>query len=85
MPDGAVAPGPRLLPESSGRRLNDGKPDPAGRYLVGSLCLGGASSAETQSRSLRVSGRDRQQTRTSAMFPDTVGSPRLRYSDSSNT
>lgn len=44
--DGEVVPGPRLLPASSGRRLNDGKPDPAGRYVVGSLCLNGPSSAE---------------------------------------
>ncbi|MCU1438261.1 MAG: SMP-30/gluconolactonase/LRE family protein [Naasia sp.] len=37
--DGSVTPGPRILPQDSGRRLNDGKPDPAGRYVVGSLDL----------------------------------------------
>ena len=39
-PDGGMRAGPELLPPRSGRRLNDGKPDPAGRYLVGSLSLG---------------------------------------------
>ncbi|MFP3712666.1 SMP-30/gluconolactonase/LRE family protein [Puerhibacterium sp. TATVAM-FAB25] len=38
-PAGVVRPGPRILPPGSGRRLNDGKPDPAGRFLVGSLHL----------------------------------------------
>lgn len=38
-PSGTVRPGPRILPPGSGRRLNDGKPDPAGRFLVGSLHL----------------------------------------------
>ncbi len=45
-PDGRVTPGPRVLPAGSGRRLNDGKPDPAGRYVVGSLSLTGASTTE---------------------------------------
>ncbi len=44
--DGTISPGPRLLPSGSGRRLNDGKPDPAGRYVVGSLRLDGASTSE---------------------------------------
>jgi sugar lactone lactonase YvrE len=35
--DGAVAPGPRLLPEGGGRRLNDGRCDPDGVFLVGSM------------------------------------------------
>ncbi|UOE43484.1 SMP-30/gluconolactonase/LRE family protein [Agromyces larvae] len=37
--DGSVASGPRLLPAGSGRRLNDGAPDPAGRFVVGSMSL----------------------------------------------
>lgn len=37
--EGAVTPGPRVLPEGSGRRLNDGKCDPAGAFLVGSMQL----------------------------------------------
>jgi sugar lactone lactonase YvrE len=36
-PGGAVTPGPRLLPEGSGRRLNEGRCDPDGVFLVGSL------------------------------------------------
>jgi sugar lactone lactonase YvrE len=44
--EGTVTRGPRLLPASSGRRLNDGRPDPAGRFVVGSLSLGGASHTE---------------------------------------
>ncbi|WP_426738211.1 SMP-30/gluconolactonase/LRE family protein [Plantibacter sp. 2H11-2] len=31
--------GPWILPPDSGRRLNDGKVDPAGRFLIGSLDL----------------------------------------------
>lgn len=34
------------VPRGSGRRLNDGKPDPAGRCVVGSLSLRGISSTE---------------------------------------
>jgi sugar lactone lactonase YvrE len=37
--DGRRIDGPRLLPPGVGRRLNDGKPDPAGRFLVGSLLM----------------------------------------------
>jgi sugar lactone lactonase YvrE len=37
--DGTVRPGRRILPPGSGRRLNDAKPDPAGRLLVGTLSL----------------------------------------------
>ena len=37
--EGDVTPGPRILPAGSGRRLNDGACDPAGRFLVGSLAL----------------------------------------------
>lgn len=43
---GRITPGPAILPDESARRLNDGKPDPAGRFLVGSLALHGASSHE---------------------------------------
>jgi sugar lactone lactonase YvrE len=38
-PDGAVTPGPAVLPAGSGRRLNDGACDPAGTFLVGSLAF----------------------------------------------
>jgi len=44
--EGHVTPGPRVLPPDSGRRLNDGKPEPGGRYVVGSLSLTGASTTE---------------------------------------
>ncbi|HEU0206530.1 MAG TPA: SMP-30/gluconolactonase/LRE family protein [Pseudolysinimonas sp.] len=36
---GALAAGPALLPADSGRRLNDGKVDPAGRFVVGTLMI----------------------------------------------
>lgn len=45
-PSGAVRPGPRVLARRSGRRLNDGKPDPAGRFVVGSLNLTSDDSTE---------------------------------------
>ncbi|MFF2347656.1 SMP-30/gluconolactonase/LRE family protein [Pseudarthrobacter sp. NPDC058119] len=45
-PDGLIEPGPDLVPAGSGRRLNDGKPDPHGRFLVGSLRMDGASDTE---------------------------------------
>ena len=35
--EGAVTPGPRVLPADGGRRLNDGKCDPDGAFLVGSM------------------------------------------------
>lgn len=38
--------GPRLIDGDASRRLNDGKPDPIGRYLVGSLSLAGPSKRE---------------------------------------
>ena len=38
-PDGLVSAGPRILPEHTASRLNDGACDPAGRFLVGSLAL----------------------------------------------
>ncbi|MEO8529369.1 MAG: SMP-30/gluconolactonase/LRE family protein, partial [Pseudolysinimonas sp.] len=34
-PTGEIVLGPRIVPPASGRRLNDGKPDPLGRFLVG--------------------------------------------------
>jgi sugar lactone lactonase YvrE len=37
--DGTLAAGPALLPADSGRRLNDGKVDPAGRFVVGTLLI----------------------------------------------
>jgi len=43
---GAVTHGPRLVPADSGRRLNDGKPDPSGRYLVGTLSMVGDTGSE---------------------------------------
>jgi sugar lactone lactonase YvrE len=39
-----VRPRRRILPPDSGRRLNDGKPDPAGRFLIGTLSLMGDTS-----------------------------------------
>ena len=44
--DGRLSAGPRLLPEGSGRRLNDGKPDPAGRFVVGTLAFGPSTTEE---------------------------------------
>jgi sugar lactone lactonase YvrE len=38
-PNGALSPGPEILPERVASRLNDGACDPAGRFLVGSLAL----------------------------------------------
>jgi sugar lactone lactonase YvrE len=45
-PSGDITVGPQILPNGSDRRLNDGKPDPAGRYIVGSLSLGDESAEE---------------------------------------
>jgi sugar lactone lactonase YvrE len=45
-PNGWFERGARLLPPDGSRRLNDGKPDPAGRFLVGSLCQLGSSKTE---------------------------------------
>jgi sugar lactone lactonase YvrE len=38
-PDGVIETGPVVLAADSGRRLNDGKPDPEGRFVVGTLKL----------------------------------------------
>ncbi|WP_394551947.1 SMP-30/gluconolactonase/LRE family protein [Agromyces sp. MMS24-JH15] len=46
-PTGELEDGPVLVAPGTGRRLNDGKPDPAGRYVVGSLRMDGPSHAET--------------------------------------
>ena len=46
-PDGDLARGPRVLPPGTGRRLNDGACDPAGRLVVGTLVLSGSSTHET--------------------------------------
>lgn len=54
--DGGLQAGPRLLPAGRQRRLNDGKPDPTGAFVVGSLSLGGQSSNETL---MRVDGDGR--------------------------
>ena len=43
---GSVDRGPELLSVHSGRRLNDGKPDPSGRYVVGTLSLDDDSTDE---------------------------------------
>ncbi|MEE6282246.1 SMP-30/gluconolactonase/LRE family protein [Georgenia sp. MJ170] len=43
---GEVTDGPVLLPAGAGRRLNDGLPDPVGRYLVGTLRMDGPSTEE---------------------------------------
>lgn len=44
--DGRMRAGARILPSDSGSRLNDGKPDPSGRFVVGSLRLVGSSTSE---------------------------------------
>lgn len=45
--DGSRVSSLKLLPPDSGRRLNDGKPDPAGRFVVGTLSLDAPSRTET--------------------------------------
>jgi sugar lactone lactonase YvrE len=45
-PDGTRADGPRVVPAGKKRRLNDGKTDPAGRFLVGTMSLDGESDSE---------------------------------------
>lgn len=44
--DGRHLRGPRVIAEGETRRLNDGKPDPRGRFVVGTLSLSGASEHE---------------------------------------
>jgi sugar lactone lactonase YvrE len=55
-PDGTRGDGPRVVPAGESRRLNDGKTDPAGRFLVGTLSLGGPSRREVLVR-LEADGR----------------------------
>jgi sugar lactone lactonase YvrE len=45
-PDGTRQDCPRIVPAGQRRRLNDGGTDPAGRFLVGTLSLDGASERE---------------------------------------
>ena len=45
-PDGSRIDGPRIVPSGERRRLNDGAPDPAGRFVVGTLSLAGDSDRE---------------------------------------
>jgi sugar lactone lactonase YvrE len=54
--DGTRGDGPRVVPEGERRRLNDGAPDPAGRFLVGTLSLDGGSRREALMR-LEPDGR----------------------------
>lgn len=46
-PDGTRQDGPRVLAAGTGRRLNDGSTDPAGRFLVGTMSLEDPSDSET--------------------------------------
>jgi sugar lactone lactonase YvrE len=55
-PDGTRSDGPRVIPAGAARRLNDGGTDPAGRFLVGTLSLGGPSQREVLVR-LEADGR----------------------------
>jgi sugar lactone lactonase YvrE len=55
-PDGTREDGPRVIPAGEARRLNDGGTDPAGRFLVGTLSLGGPSEREVLVR-LESGGR----------------------------
>lgn len=43
---GDIDDGPTVLAPMSNRRLNDGKPDPSGQFVVGSLSLAGQSETE---------------------------------------
>jgi sugar lactone lactonase YvrE len=55
-PDGTREDGPRVVPVGESRRCNDGKTDPAGRFLVGTLSLAGPSEREVLVR-LEAGGR----------------------------
>lgn len=55
-PDGTRSAGPRIVAPDEDRRLNDGKTDPAGRFVVGTLSLGAASRREVLVR-LEPDGR----------------------------
>lgn len=45
-PDGRRTPAQHILSPGASHRLNDGKPDPAGRYLIGTSPLGDAANDE---------------------------------------
>lgn len=45
-PEGEVTESPSFFPEEN-RRFNDGKPDPSGRFVVGTLRMGASSKTET--------------------------------------
>jgi sugar lactone lactonase YvrE len=55
-PDGTRTDGPRVVPAGERRRLNDGAPDPAGHFLVGTMSLEGESDREVLVR-LETDGR----------------------------
>ena len=46
-PAGERIAGPRIVPDGTNRRTNDGACDPAGRFLIGTLSLGDETGAET--------------------------------------
>ena len=48
--DERQTPAQQVIPSGAGRRLNDGKVDPAGRFVVGSLRLDGPSDTEILAR-----------------------------------
>ena len=54
---GQLAEGPTILAEDSGRRLNDAKVDPAGRFVVGTLLLDESPNATSQLIVVQPDGR----------------------------
>ena len=58
-PDGQILAGPRLIAEGERRRLNDGKPDPGGSFVVGTLSLDPGSHRE-ELMSLETNGDTRR-------------------------
>ncbi len=46
LPDDRIEQGPRILPPGTGRRMNDGACDPAGRFVVGTLSIASPSTSE---------------------------------------
>ncbi len=55
--DGRLGVGPTVLDSGSGRRLNDGKPDPAGRFVVGTLKIDESETAEERLVVVQPDGR----------------------------
>ncbi|GAA2580139.1 SMP-30/gluconolactonase/LRE family protein [Dactylosporangium fulvum] len=53
-PGGEIVAGPRIVDDATVRRLNDGKPDPAGDFVVGTLALDDAAAG--LERLVRVDG-----------------------------